>query len=413
MSRQRYAVDMSAWRTTPIVRSTNPLTGLIEGDDLGYRRMTTLRHNRSPLVVPNVLVRAYYDGDDEWGKYDSATVLPGGLMDRKLVLRETAARGIELLDQLVWEASDGEFIIAALDGFRSEKRQVAGFNRLLRAQMNLIGLTDSDIPHRIADFMVCGGVADGTFSYVKVAENSLLDRAIDAIKLDADVMKQITDFLVRKLDGGGDIRDLRQGDFEYGVLEYLTISANYGLGHGVGLRLNSECNAHAGAGACDVFVIEAATGRPINPVYFDYPGPEAGMDFMEGEGAYERYLAAVQEKPLLRLHLEKLGETPEAFTFTQWQYFQGAIRILYHAAKGAGFTYYSSEHGGENWHLEPGNIIYEPSTGGVVASEILTAELHPDSGNPGHTLQTLGKSALAVWGGATAHQLARDKFGLA
>ncbi len=406
----KYPVDMSDWRTTPIVRPINSLTGLIEGDDTGYRDMITLKHNRSPLVVPNVLIRASYDGLDEFG--EKTPRLPGGLAKGELILRETAARGIELLDQLVFEASDGQFIIAALDGFRSEQRQIAGFNRLLKEQMALIGLTDEAIPQRIADFMACGGIADGTFSYVKLRPSKAVEEASQRLKNDADLMAQVADFLVRSIESG-DIRDLRQGDFEGGITELLTISANYGVGPGAGLPLNSEGNAHAGAAACDVFMIEAATGRPINPVYFDYPGQEAGMDFMEHEGSYEAYLAAVREKPLLRQHLVRLGYTDlDSFTQTEWEYFQGALRILYHAAKGAGFTYYSSEHGGENWHLESGNIIYEPSNGNVVACEGLTASLHPNSGNPGHTLQTLGRKAVAVWGGATAHSLARLNYGL-
>lgn len=400
---------MSAWRTTQIVRPNNPLTGLIEGDDAGYRDMLTLQHNRSPLIIPNVIVRPSYDGVDEFG--ESQDALPGGLAEGKFVLRETAARGIELLDQLVYEASDGEFVIAALDGFRSEKRQAAGFTRLLRHQMSLAGVTEQNHLENIPAFMRCSRIADGTFSWVRLATSPQYQLALTQLQKDSGFTAGLAEWLME--DMKTDLRDLRPQDYEEAMREYLIVSANCGFGHGVGLPLNSECNAHAGGGACDVFVIDAKSGKPVNIVYFDYAGPEAGMDFMEYDGAYEQYCATVSKDLLLANYLRRLGfKTPAAFTLSEWDRIRGAIRILYHAAKGAGFTYYSSDHGGENWHLEPGNIIYEPSTGAVVASEALTAQLHPNAGNPGHTLQVLGRKGVAVWGGATAHSIARLNFGL-
>lgn len=400
---------MATWRTTGIVRENNPLTSLIEGDDSGYRDMRTLLHNRSPLVVPDVMIRSSYDGIDEFG--ESQEVLPGGLVDGKLVLRETAARGIELLDQLVYEASQGEFIIAALDGFRSEQRQAAGFTRLLRQQMSAHGVTEGNHLQNIPAFMRCSRIADGTFSWVRLAESSQFQSVFSRLQQDSGFTASLAQWIMAERNT--DLRDVQSHDYEAAIWEYLTVSANCGFGHGTGLPLNSECNAHAGGGACDVFVIDKVTGKPMNIVPFDYAGPEAGMDFMEHDGAYEQYCTAVGQNPLLAQYLRRLGfDDISKFTLHEWERIRGAIRILYHAAKGAGFTYYSSENGGKNWHFESGNIIIEPSTGGVVAFEGLTAGLHPNSGNPGHTLQTLGKEGMAVWGGATAHSHARLNFGL-
>lgn len=411
MRRNPYPISMGEWRNARIERPINPITGLVEGDDAGYRNMATLGHNRSPLVIPDVMIRGCYDGTDEYGERRADIALPGGVEGGKLLLRQTVAFGIQLLDQLVYEASDGEFIVAALDGFRSERRQAAGFTRLLRQQMDLLGVTDGNHVERLPDFMRCSRTADGTFSWVRLAASEQLEAAKKQLDEDATFKERLTDWLLADLQMN-DIRDLRAQDYMQGVKEYLTVSANSGIGIGGGLALKSECNAHAGGGACDVFVVDRETGKPMNIVPFDYPGPEAGMDFMEGEGAFDRYLAAAEKNPLLKAHLQKLGTTVSAFSLADWERIREAIRILYHAAKGAGFTYYSSDHGGENWHLEPGNIIYEPSTGGVVAFEALTAELHPDSGNPGHTLQRLGKNAVAVWGGSTAHEIARQNHGL-
>lgn len=400
---------METWRNTRIVREINPLTNLIEGDDAGYRDMLTLQHNRSPLVVPNVTMRPSYDGVDEFG--DKQDPLPGGLVDGKLILRETAARGIELVDQLVYEASDGEFLIAALDGFRSEERQAAGFTRLLKQQMSVAGVTADNHLENIPAFMRCSRIADGTFSWVRVAATDKFHDVFNQLQSDASFTAALAQWLMQDMQR--DLRDLRAQDYVAAIQEYITVTANCGFGPGEGLLLNSECNAHAGGGACDVFVIDKATGKPMNIVPFDYTGPEAAMDFMEHDGAYEQYCTSVGQNPLLAQYFRRLGfEDISQFTLHEWEKIRGAIRILYHAAKGAGFTYYSSEHGGENWHLEPGNIIYEPSTGGVVAFEGLTAQLHPNSGNPGHTLQTLGKGTVAVWGGATAHSHARLNYGL-
>jgi hypothetical protein len=399
---------MEAWRTTRIDRGINPLTELIEGDDAGYRDMPTLRQNRSPLIVPNVTIRASYDGTDEFGEKQDA--LPGGLVEGKLVLRETAARGIELLNQLVYEASDGEFAIVALDGFRSEERQAAGFTRLLRQQMSPAGVTEGNHLQNIPAFMRCSRIADGTFSWVRLAESPRLQSVLSGLQQDAEFTAGIAQWIMADLEI--DLGDVQTHHYQSAIREYLTVSANCGFGHGAGLLLNSECNAHAGGGACDVFVFDK-TGKPMNLVYFDYAGPEAGMDFMEHDGAYEQYCTAVGQNPLLAQYLRRCGfDDISKFTLHEWERIRGAIRILYHAARGAGMTYYSSDHGGENWHLEPGNIVYEPSTGGVVAFEGLTAQLHPNSGNPGHTLQTLGKGRMAVWGGATAHSQARLNFGL-
>ena len=404
MSRFQYPVSMDQWRKTPIQRGINPLTNLVEGDDSGYRQMTTLQINSSPLVVPVVEVRASYDGMNEFGVFHPEIALAGGFSDGKLVLRETAARAIEYLDDLVRQASDNQFKLVALDGFRSGARQSAGFTRLLREQMKVIGLTVNGVSDRIADFIAAGNIADGTFSWVNLIRSPGFAAAVKRLKANSVFMEQITDFAAKSSQ-----EHFSEQDIDEAILTYLTISANSGIGEGGGLELNFECNAHAGGGACDVFVVEVKSGRPINIVPFDYAGDEAGMDFMEREGSYQAYLKAAAEKPELQKHLEKLGyRTPEFFQPSDWSYFQSANRLLYHAAKAIGCTYYSGDVGGENWHLEPGNMVYDPATGDLVACERLTASAYPDSGNPGHTLQKIGKDAIAVWGGKSAHVLARD-----
>lgn len=410
-----YSVPMSEWFKTPIRRTINPKTGLIEGDDgklfpnnPGYRGMPTLLTNASPLVVPaGVLICSSYDGRNEYGQYRPEIALAGGLDNGQLVLRETPATAMEFLNQLVAEASEGQFQIVLLDGFRSGIRQAAGFTRLLREQMKLKGLQDTDIHSRLAEFLEAADTADGTFSWVNLQTGDDLERVISLVKGDRAIMQQIGDIAAQKVQEHFD-----PALIEEEIVHYLTVSANSGIGHGTGLPLNFENNAHAGGGACDVFVVRSKGLSPLNIVPFDYAGPEAGMDFMEQPGAFDAYKAAAATNEQLSKHLKALGcDTVDAFQQSDWSRIQSAIRILYHASMGIGCTYYSSTHGGENWHLEPGNRVFDPATGNVVAFEKLTVGLHPDSGNPGHALQKLGPGNAAVWGGHTAHQLAK-KLGL-
>lgn len=87
------------WTKTPIKRNMNGLTGLIEGDDNGYRDVRTLPTNPAPLVGPDVTCLAAYDGWNLKGLQDPKIILPGGLRDGALVVRETFARDIEDAEQ--------------------------------------------------------------------------------------------------------------------------------------------------------------------------------------------------------------------------------------------------------------------------------------------------------------------------
>jgi hypothetical protein len=88
------------WTKTPIARKVNPLTSMIEGDDKGYRDVRTLPTNPAPLVAPDVTCLAAYDGWTFKGLQDPSIILPGGLRDGALVVRETFARDIEDAEQV-------------------------------------------------------------------------------------------------------------------------------------------------------------------------------------------------------------------------------------------------------------------------------------------------------------------------
>jgi len=201
-------------------------------------------------------------------------------------------------------------------------------------------------------------------------------------------------------------------EIDEGVCTYITISANSKLGRAANrnIPLVFECNAHAGGGAIDLMLVDKG-GRPISIVPFDYAGPEAAIDFTEKEGGYNAYLKRVKEDPVLQRHLEKLGFTVETFRRDDWEYFRMVNRMRFHLGKSMGWTYYSGDQCGEDWHWEPGNIGYDVWTGDPIASEPFSEKSYPNSGNPGHALQKLGRDSVAVWGGASGHKQAR-KLGL-
>ncbi len=399
-----YAVAPSLWAVTPIIRHINPITGMIEGDDSGYRKVRTLPVNPAPLVNPAVLCRPSYDGVTILGTRDPSIILPGGLDNGVLVVREAFARDIDAADLFLQKTFGNAYRLCALDGFRSWKRQAAGFTSLLTGWMQRTGVTTKSVNNDedVVRFLQCGDKADGTFSWVNAdtASAGLVALATDLLR-DARMQDQLKAYAASKAtDGVGDLDDA--------VYTYITVSANSGIGRAArcNIPLVFEGNAHAGGGACDIFLV-GSSGQPLNPVPFDYPGPAAAMDYMENDKHYDEYRKLAATDDMLRAHMQTaLGTTPDRFSWSMWEDLRAALRILYHLTRAKGWTYYSSDHGGENWHLEGGNIGYDPLTGAVLFSEPVTSVQYPDSGNPGHTLQLRGRDAVAAWGGATGHEQA-------
>jgi hypothetical protein len=296
-----YPVPMSEWPTMAIGRKINPVTQLIEGDDTGYRRQRTLSLNPSPLVVPDVRIRAVYDGTNAYGVSNPKTALPGGVRDGQLALRETAARAITYVNQLVWEASDGAIEIVALDGFRSCYRQEQGFTRMFTLLMDRAGITPAHHLENLGAFIAAGAAADDTFAFVPVHQNAAYIAKTQELWSDAEFTEKL---IAVARERSADVTPALIDELK---LLYLTISANSNIGIGAGLDLNFEGNAHAGGGACDLMPMRVSDGRLLNIVPFDYPGKEAAADFMEHEGAYERYITAAHSNVLLSDHLKALG----------------------------------------------------------------------------------------------------------
>jgi hypothetical protein len=416
MSRE-YPVAPQDWADTPIVLEFNPLTGYNDGEDganeaignPGYKNMKTLAENDEPLVVPaGIMQRSVLDGYDEYGHgYHADTALPGGLKGRVLAVRETTARMLDEAQKLADVHYPGQYDLVLIDGFESGKRQAAGFGRALKGVLAGDGIPDArDVT--LTALYEAGVKTEGTYSSV------IADRSSDGYELvsheltsDAAARQEVEEIAAKN---GWTVDDV--------VFKLVTFMANAELhmGRSIKVGLLSECNAHAGGGAADIMPADKNSARLLNLVPYCYMGEEAGMAYMEAPGAYKKFLEAVKTKPALREHLLKLGyDSPDKFTRTDWEIFSRARRVRFHALKALGATFYSAhnpEEGGEDWHYESPGVRLYGADGKLIKETALAGAYPDDSGNPGHTLQKLGPKETAVYGGGSAHRLARKHFGL-
>lgn len=400
---------LTKWMDTPIAITTNNANGKLWGDDSGYRAMRTLNVNPAPLVIPdNLLIRPVYEG---FSPYIDGLKIPGselgaGLQNGAFVLREAAARSVSLAAQTMDRLSGGQFRFVGLDAFRSGRRQQYGYTSKLREQMIMANLTDEDVnsDNRVADFIGCSVRGDGVFSWVKVAQDGVY------ATLAAELMQipAIADGCRQYAEANPD-----WGTVDDALYEYIIASRNSGLGAAATRgTLVWECNAHAGGGAVDVMVVDVS-GKLLAITPFDFPGAFSAYDFLELDSHYGEYAATLKTNQVLRSHLAACGFDPDNFTFANWEYLRAVKRAQYHLFRAMKFSFYSmGHHGGEHWHEEPGNRVYDPLTGEILWVEPQTGTSHPDRGNPGHSLQFFGPQDVAVWGGATAHAYARDHHGL-
>lgn len=404
-----YRSHPEEWSITPITRTLNPFTansqhpgGCLTGDDNGYRKIQTLKSNDEPLVVPaGIQIRAVHDGFDAYGNpHNPNTVLPGGLADGKLVVRESVARALDLAEQQLNEFFAGQYHLVGLDGFRSRDRQMAAFTGTLKQNLGV----QNSINPTLTELYDAGTLANGVNAWV-----------------DTDKESEKYQTLARELAGSmiaheelNDIAAKTQTSLEEIISSVITISANSSIGPAKDrqIPLVFENNSHAGGGAIDLMLTDSQ-GRILNPVPFDYVGEEASIDFLERDEHCDALIQRIQNAPQspLAQHFKNIGMA--SATMKDMHVLREAIRIAHHLMTTLGATYYSahdSKQGGENWHYEPGNVVY--NLDGSVYHKAESANEFPDSGNPGHTLQKHGRGATAVWGGKTAHELAKRDHGL-
>ncbi len=404
-----YRSNPEQWSATPITRTLNLYTanaqhpdGCLTGDDNGYKKIKTLKDNYEPLVVPaGIQIRAVHDGLDAYGNpHNPKTVLPGGLDSGKLVVRESVARALDLAEQQLNRFFAGQYHIIGLDGFRSRDRQMAAFTGTLKDHLK----AHSGDNQTLTELYDAGVLADGVNAWVDADSESAAYKALARELTESPIIhEEIKDIAVKN-----------QIPEEEVIFNLITISANSSIGPAKDRRipLIFENNSHAGGGAIDVMLADKQ-GRILNPVPFDYVGKEASIDFLESDENCDALIRRIQKSPEspLAQHFKNIGMANT--TMKDIHILREAIRIVHHLMTAIGATYYSShdsKQGGENWHYEPGNIVY--NLDGSVYHRAKSADEFPDSGNPGHALQKKGRDATAVWGGKTAHELAERDHGL-
>lgn len=408
----QYPIPVDQWDETPIKREHNPNTGFLEGEDDGYRNVSTLKANPEPMVVPDVETRAIYDGDDLYdGSHNPKNEWEGGLEGRVQVVREMVARALDEMQRIMDEHSAGELKLVLLDGFRSGPRQSAGFRTTLHQVLQQRGLKDPTVTQLYG----AARTANGTFSWVAPDTNSpQYAAAMNALKADRVLGQEVEAIARQQLQEGQQLSP-ESVDKIFADLIAISVNGRMGPAKDFPVPLNCENSSHSGGGAVDVMM--TYQGSLAEPVPFDWVGKEASMDYMEDPAHFDEYKAEAARNPALREHLTKLGfEKPESFTWRDWELMRNVLRIRYHLLKSCNGTYYSahdSNEGGENWHIEPDGVLLYGPDGNVISRSALADRFQSGSGNPGHTIQKLGRGATAVYGGGSAHEIARRDFGLA
>ncbi len=386
----------------PILLEKLDATGALAGDDGGYRDVPVTDAGEDLVRIDgDVMTRPSYDGFDEvTGKFDNRLVLPAGT--EGVYARRSVLEALKAANAYLSSRYANGMQIGVVDAFRSKGRQVAGFSR------KAIEVLDGNQNPDISMLYKAGITADGTFSSVRpfrnnpvytefvkdmVSSQAVIHLAEELGKSPADVAIDLADICA----------NLRKASDVFPNAPVTPLNMD--------VPLNANNNAHAGGGAVDAFLYDGS-GRMLNShVPFDHVGPEAAMDFLEQDDSFDAFKTRVKSNPMLREHLEKQGITGDV-TPAQWKIWQQTQRIMYHTLTRVGATFFSDTarnigspdfFGGENWHFEPGNVVYDPATGKTVY-EGQSANVVRDGGNPGHTLQKKGPGVAAPWGGDAAHE---------
>ena len=378
----------------------------VEGDDAGYRDVP-VDDDGEPLVAlteEHGILRPIYDGVDPLdGSQNPADSLPGGV-EGKMYVRESVAIALKAFTDYLRERYGDRVKPILVDAFRSFQRQAAGHSGLI-----VRALGDNKKPSA-EQFFNAGQKADATFSYVRLNHSSPeVVTFLGDVRGSADLSKDLQ-VLAGKM----------RVPFDELLMEWATFCVNLNVRQQLGFDrdvanpynsdrggdLNFEGNAHAGGGAVDGFL--GLDGRIVSSLAkYDHMGPWAAKEILENPANFERYRLAASTNPELSSILQSLGIKPETMTFEQWQFAMEANRVYHHATKRMGATYYSAanpEEGGENWHVEFGNVVRDPRNGNII-HQAPSASRYWNSGNPGHALQRMPQGkAIAVWGGTAAHR---------
>ncbi|GEM_PF-2514960 len=386
----------------PIVLEKLNTTGALAGDDGGYRDVPVRDTGEELVRIDNeIMTRPSYDGIDEvTGLYDKNLVLPAGT--GSVYARRSVLEALKAVNNYLEKYYGRGMQVGVVDAFRSKGRQVAGFSR------KAIEVLAGDTQPNVSTIYKAGMIADGTFSLVRPFRDN--PAYLEFVK-DMGASKEVID-LAQELGKTPEAVAIDLADVCANLRKVSDVFQNTpATPLNIDMPLNANNNAHAGGGAVDAFLYDAK-GRMLNGhVPFDWVGPEAAMDFLEQDGSFDDFKKRVKENPILQDHLEKQGLSGH-ITPAQWELWRTAQRVMYHVMVCVGSTFFSDTaankntpdfFGGENWHFEPGNVVYDVATREPIY-EGQSAGAVRDGGNPGHTLQKKGRAVEAPWGGDAAHE---------
>lgn len=415
--------DKRPFHERPVVLEPLPKFALTDkrrfGDDGGYRDVRINDNGEEMVNMANeVNCRPPYDGGVRLvdGMYDPSLFLPGGTSDHGVYARRSLVEGVKKANRLLDQKYPGAEIVV-VDAFRSVKRQALGFNMVLNQVLQ------GDMNPSLPRLHELGLKADGVFSSVRADRQDPIAREFIDDMMEDQTLKSIAQATHKSLeDVVHELLDMA-ANVRYAVkskspLETPAVPLN------MDVPLVFSNNAHAGGGAIDAFLF--MNGKLANAqIPYDYVGMkgvpglspddvgvQGAMDYMENDDNYFEYSRQVRVNFQLQTHLRRVfGLSNEAtvsdilkkVTRDWWNQCRDYQRIFFHTMLAVGSTMFSDTQanrtdnwGGENWHCEPPPLGKDgrPMRGG----------------NPGRSLQTMGKSrAVATWGGVHAHEQLRKK----
>ncbi len=378
--RKSYLVPVKDWRTTPLDKAKE---GIMDDDD-GYTDVQLLPQNDTVVMaeLTGCMTRPVYEGRvDIYANANSSMKLGGGVKNGKVIGVETVIRGIERMDALIQEASDGEFAYCAFEVLRRPARQRAGHQKTF---LQIVGDGGDLTP---AQILLSSRKADRIFSRPRPTKDNNFAQLVDRLSSQADLVGQLRD--------ANDPRDPVSTAL---VEEYAGILACLDLREGIdaGVSMPASHIVHGG-GAFDGMIIDKA-GWIMSPVPFDYPDTTVtGLLFTEDEGNFDVLHAKIKEDPRLTEHFRQIGYNGGAsFTKGQWVRIRDANRIFVRAVTAMGGVHYMDE----PWHKEFGVVVTNVNGNPAIVDP--SAANYPNSGGTGYTVIRQGKTGTAVWHTAVA-----------
>jgi hypothetical protein len=396
-------VPPQRWPETPVVIHHNRLTGLNDGNDEGYRDVPTVVASRvEPLVIidGDMLTTPEFDGVNMYGKPDNFQKRGGGLEGGGILLRETMARTLRAINAQIRRVFGGEFELVPTDGYRSAVRQQSTFLFMLQQMLSKQGKKIEEMTDE--ELLQFGRFTDTNASCVPAREDDSYGESFQQLLADTQFLPQ--------LEGEDRVK---------AVQDYLTISANAKTGRAPHLQIETNATtAHAGGGAVDVNIWgpSPVTGKRVPLVHAPsaFAHPMCGTLFLEKDANFDVFKQLWLQHPEIQSHMQELGyNSPDIFSFKDWEVLRRALRIRHHAfvnmhVRGSYYDLDSPTDANESWHYQIPNIA---TVDGVTYASPQSAATHPGSGNTCHVKLRLPPGSEAVYGAKDAFEYVEKYYG--